>query len=149
MKIFRILLGVMLFMSSFAVNEISAKGKVVPDVYIFGFSASFQDSIVFVTEIQKLDSAWIDTKTKFLMSRENYSYQLKNYLSKTYQMPHRTCIVMFATKKKDIEKKYAQLMNKYVANKKNIKYDVRVLEPKNFKFEYIDMSYDEGYNNAE
>ena len=64
-------------------------------------------------------------------------------------MPHRTCIVMFATKKKDIEKKYAQLMNKYVANKKNIKYDVRVLEPKNFKFEYIDMSYDEGYNNAE
>lgn len=148
MRIKRIVFAVFLLISMCAANVVSAKGQLTPDVYIFGFSASFQDSIVYITEVQKLDSAWIDSKTKFLLSRENYSYQLKNYLNNKLNMAHRTCIVMFATKKKDIEKKYAKLKSKYDSTKNKNKYDIRVLNADMFKFDYIDMSYEENYNDA-
>ena len=48
-------------------TTVEAKVKVAPKMYIFGFSASFKNSIVYFTDIQELDSAWIDTKTKFLL----------------------------------------------------------------------------------
>lgn len=149
MKILRILGVIMLVFSTFMVDGVSAKSKKVPNVYIFGFSASFKDSVVYVTEVQKLDSAWIDSKSKFLLARENYSDQLKNYLNEAYKMPHRTCIVMYATKKKDIEKKYTKLLSKYKSPKNKTNYDIRIVEPEKFKFTYIDLSYDESYNNAE
>lgn len=56
--------------------QTTAKGKMEPR-YVFGFSASFADSTVYFTDIQKLDSTWIDTKSKFLLGREQYSSQLK------------------------------------------------------------------------
>lgn len=148
MKITKFVFAVLLLMSMFTANVVTAKGKITPDVYLFGFSASFQDSVVYITEIQKLDSAWIDSKTKFLLSRENYSHQLKNYLNNKHNLPHRTCIVMFDTKKKDIEKKYSKLKNKYLSTKNENKFDIKVLDSDMFKFEYIDMSYEESYNDA-
>ena len=47
--------------------------------YIFGFAQSFNDSTVYITGVQQLDSAYIQGKGKFLVSRENYSYQLRDY----------------------------------------------------------------------
>ena len=67
-------------MASWTQNT-AAKLKCIPKIYAFGFSASFNDSIVYFTDIQEIDSAWINEKNKFLVSRDNYSYQLKNYLS--------------------------------------------------------------------
>ena len=49
--------------------------------YVFGFASSFNDSTVYFTDIQELDSAWFTSKNKFLIGRENYSYQLRDYLS--------------------------------------------------------------------
>ena len=43
--------------------------------YIFGFASSFNDSTVYFTDVQKVDSAYFTRKSKFLISRENYSYQ--------------------------------------------------------------------------
>ena len=72
--------------------------------HIFGFATSFNDSTVYLTEIQYVDSAYIG-KSNFLFSRENYSYQLQNYL-KSKGIANPTCVTTFAKKQKNIEKKY-------------------------------------------
>lgn len=125
-------------------TNVLAKGKIVPEMYIFGFSASFKDSIIYFTDIQKIDSAWIDSKTKFLLGRDNYAYQLKNYLTKNINNPYRTCVVIFDRKKKEIEKKYAKLRAIYDTSSKMHK-DIRYINNSDFKFECIDMSYEEAY----
>ena len=102
-------------------------------VYLFGFAASFNDSTVYFTEIQELDSAYIDSKTKFLYSRENYSYQLRDHLTEEGAKTP-TCITCFALKRKDIEKKYARLRKKYTANGKFI---VKEVKQPGFRYQAI------------
>lgn len=102
-------------------------------VYLFGFAASFNDSTVYFTEIQELDSAYIDSKTKFLYSRENYSYQLRDHLTEEGAKTP-TCITCFALKRKDIEKKYARLRKKYTANGKFI---IKEVKQPGFRYQAI------------
>ena len=105
------------------------------------FSASFKNPVIYFTDIQVLDSAWIDSKTKFLLERDSYSAQLKDYLTNTTSDPHRTCMVVFSTDKAKAEKKYMKLKNNYTV-KANAKdgYDVKYLSEKDFKFSLIDIS---------
>ena len=79
--------------------------------HIFGFATSFNDSTVYLTEIQYVDSAYIG-KSNFLFSRENYSYQLQNYL-KSKGIANPTCVTTFAKKQKNIEKKYLKMRKRY------------------------------------
>ena len=81
-------------------------------VYMYGFATSFNDSTVYFTTLQEVDSAYIDTKTKFLYSRENYSYQLRDYLA-TQGADNYTCSTIFALNRKAAEKKYAKLRKRY------------------------------------
>lgn len=111
----------------------SAKLKCVPKLYAFGFAASFNDSTVYFTDIQEIDSAWINDKNDFLVSRDNYSYQLKNYFT-SLGLEHRTCVISFALKRKDIEKKYQKMKNKYV---KAGNYDIRSVSTNDFHFTAI------------
>lgn len=111
----------------------SAKNKCVPKVYVFGLAASFNDSIVYLTNIQELDSAWIDDKNDFLANRSDYSYQLKNYFE-SQNINHRTCIVSYALKRKDINKKYQKIKNKYT---KGGNFDIRYINNDDFKFSVI------------
>lgn len=111
----------------------SAKLKCVPKLYAFGFAASFNDSTVYFTDIQEIDSAWINDKNDFLVSRDNYSYQLKNYFT-SLGLEHRTCVISFALKRKDIEKKYQKMKNKYV---KAGNYDIKSVSTNNFHFTAI------------
>ena len=92
-------------------TQMQAKSKMVK-TYVFGFAASFNDSTVYFTDIQELDSTWLNEKNNFLVSRDNYSYQLRDYLA-NQGMPHRTCITCFSPKKKDIYKKYSKISDKY------------------------------------
>ncbi len=106
-------------------------------VYMFGFAASFNDSTVCFTNIQEVDSAYIDSKTKFLYSRENYSYQLRDYLEQqSFDSP--TCITVFAFSRKDIEKKYARMRRRYTDNGKYI-----VKEVSSPDFEYQAIKFEE------
>lgn len=58
-------------------------------LYVYGVATSFNDSTVYITEIQQLDSAWVDTKTGFLYSRNNYSFQLRDHLKANgFATPH-------------------------------------------------------------
>lgn len=121
-----IILLFLILAASFA----SAQNAIVQRIYAYGFSASFQDSIVYFTEIQQIDSAYIQPKTKFLDSRESYSYQLRDYFAGQGDK-NRTCIIVFALERKDIEKKYLKMKNKYI---KSGDFDIRYLTKEQFQF---------------
>ena len=116
----------------------SAKGTVSPQGYMFGFVANFSDSVVYITDIQTVDSVWYDSKSKFLLSRSSYANQLRDYFSEKLNMPHRTCIVVFALNRKDIEKKYLKMKKLYTV--KNVgRYDVKNLNESEFRFTPVKM----------
>ena len=120
-----ILLGITLFLS-LNVQAVKRQTK----VFMYGFAASFNDSIVYITDIQTIDSAWIDSKTGFLYSRDNYSYQLRDFLQRTGG-EHPTCITAFAIKRKDIEKKYLSIKKRYTTKGK---FTIKYIEVKDFQY---------------
>ena len=118
--------------------EASAKLELTDNIYMFGFSASFKDSVIYATDIQNPQGLWIDTKHDYLINRDEYSHQLKVYLAEKLQQENRVCMVFFYTKKKKAEKEYLKLMKKY---KKG--YEIRYLNENDFKFEAIDSDPEE------
>ncbi len=120
-------------------SETQAKRMKAPKMFMFGFSASFQDSIIYMTDVQEVVGAWYDTKTKFLLGRQHYSYQLKDFLATNKQQPNRVCVVMYALSRKEAEKKFIKLRKEYTVKAKG-KYDVKYLTLSEFKFEPVDMS---------
>lgn len=137
MKITRYILATILLLS--IAVEISAREKEVDKVYMFGFAASFNDSTVYFTDIQEVRGAYAAKKTKFLVNRDEYSYQLKGYLQEQgNQYP--TCITCYSYDRKDVEKKYAKLKKKYADNK--ARYIIVDLD--STKFQYRPVTPDEG-----
>lgn len=107
----------------------SAKYK-AQTVYVYGFSASFNDSTVYFTDIQKIDSAYVDSKTTFLYGRAYYSDELSDYLS-TLGLEHPTCITSFSKDLKDIKKKYLKLRKMYL---KDNNYNIKYIKEEDFKY---------------
>ncbi|KAA6345199.1 hypothetical protein EZS27_007226 [termite gut metagenome] len=105
------------------------------EVYIWGISASFTDTIVYYTDIQLVDSIKLD-KHGFLTKREVYSYQLKNYLENEKNIPNRVCMIYFSKRKKSLEKEAAKLLNKYEKNKNVALQRIEISE---FRFTYIGL----------
>ena len=135
MRIFRVL-GVLLLLTLMSI-EGNAKGIECTRVYAFGFSASFNDSIVYFTEIQTIDSAYIEDRTHFLVERQEYSAQLKNYFTSIGQA-NRTCVVIFARSEKEIMKKYLKLRKSYEQPKKgNPRFRVVNVMKDSFRFEAV------------
>lgn len=133
-----ILLAVVLGMTASA----EAKKMPVPKMYVFGMAASFTDSVVVFTDVQELDSAWIDAKSKFLLERDQYSFQLRDYMAEKMQMPHRTCIVFFNQDREKLEKKYVKMRRLYTQSGKGQKqFDLRFLEQSDFKFKDLPSVY--------
>ena len=120
-------------------TEMQAKRVKTSKMYMFGFSASFKDSVIYMTDVQEVEGAWYDTKTKFLLGRHHYSYQLKDYLTNTKQQPNRVCVVMFALTRKEAEKKFIKMRKEYTVKAKGM-YDVRYLTNTEFQFQAVDMS---------
>ncbi len=140
------LMGVMAWMGF---SSIEAKSN-VQKVYVFGFAASFNDSTVYFTDIQEIDSAWVDTKTDFLLAREQYSYQLREYLANHFE-PNRTCITTFALDRKKIEKKYVKMKNRYTKEKytkKHGQFDVKYITTHDFAYKSVaPVNYNDEENN--
>jgi len=120
-------------------TELSAKKKNVQKenkrgtIYMFGFASSFNDSTVFFTDIQQLDSVQFERKTNFLLDRDNYSYQLRDYLASAGE-EHRTCVVSYATDRKKVEKKFLKMRKRYLSKKG---YLLKYLKAEEFAFEVI------------
>ena len=120
------------------VGGATAHPVLVPHLYVFGFAASFNDSTVFITEVQQVDSAWIETKNNFLQDRQAYSYQLRDYLGTQQQLPQRTCIVFYSQKREKLEKKYQKMLRLYTKFKDGLQhFDVRHLTPQDFQFKVV------------
>lgn len=150
MRIVRYFMLTALFIASAHAMSLSAKNITVPKMYMFGFAASFNDSIVHFTDIQALDNVWIDQKTQFMLGRENYSYQLRDFLADKQQMPHRTCVVIYNQDRQKLEKEYLKMKRIYTTGKKKIKKkdqgkiqshnELRMLPSETFTFQVVDMS---------
>lgn len=112
MKKIRILV-LSVFCMSFALASAKNDKEVI---YMFGVSISFNDSTVYFTDIQELDSIELEPKTGFLPHRQHYMYLLKDYLEGTMNVPNRTCMIYFSDKQKSIQKKYDKLKKKMSDN---------------------------------
>ena len=99
-------------------------------LYAYGLATSFNVSTVYITEIQQLDSAWVDAKSGFLYSRDNYSYQLRDHL-KQMGVATPTCITIYATTRKEIEKKYFAMKKRYTTKGR---YDVKYITAHDFTY---------------
>lgn len=114
MKVLRIALALAIV----AISSLAAQAKVEPTTaYIFGFASSFNDSTVYITSVQKVDSVYLSHKNLFLEGRDNYSFQLRDYLESIGE-PKRTCIVMFDRNFKKAEKKWVKLYERYTKKTK-------------------------------
>lgn len=110
----------------------NAKGYRPAKIYMFGFAASFNDSTIYLTDIQTVNAYLVNNRTKFLANREDYSYQLRNYLQSNGLEAYPTCITMFAENEKDATKKYLKLKERYEKSKK--KYSIKSLKDSQFKY---------------
>lgn len=119
------------FVLAFTVCSVfaSKKNRFKP-VYAFGISASFTDSVVYFTDIQVLDSVQLN-KDGFLVNREMYSYQLKNYLEDNQLQQNSTSMIYFSENEKKLSKEAARILNKY---KRNDRVNLLRLESDKFRF---------------
>ena len=140
MKLYKYVIAAAFIVAAIIPTTTAAKGVVVEKVYMFGFAASFNDTIVHFTEIQPLDSVCLDGKTEFLLGREQYSNALRSYLADK-NMPHRTCIVICDKKLNQLQKRYLKMKKLYEGNKKKTnRNDIRIIAASDFQFKPIDKS---------
>lgn len=132
----KILKHALLLIAGLCITTAATAAPKMAKAYLYGFAASFNDSTVYFTNIQTVDSAWYASGTGFLMSRDNYAYQLRDELAKKgFQNP--TAIVCYEKKLKKAEKKYKKLLQRYQNPKKGGHYVVRFLSKDDFKFDAI------------
>ena len=124
-KIFSILFILCFLVPSFSFakggKRKEAKKKIVTEVYVFGVSLSFTDSVAYFTEIQHIDGAVIEDK--FLPNLHLYSYDLKDYMSFEEGMPGRTSFIYFSDKRAKLVKKEQKIKKKLIEeNEKTVRY---------------------------
>lgn len=82
-------------------------------VYMFGVATTFNDSTVFLTDIQQLDSVFL-TKSGIMSERSIYSYQLETYLQTQRERPNATTAVFWATKRKKVERSFIKVRRRFL-----------------------------------
>ena len=94
-------------------------------VFIFGHAMSPTDSTIYVTNIQRIDTAYVQKKKGFLMTRANYSQQLQMLMEQRYGLNDAICTTFFDLDSEKLIKKY----NKLVARiKENKEYKLQLLD---------------------
>ena len=82
---------------------------------------SFSDSIVYFTEIQKVDNVVL--KNGFLPNRQFYAYELKDYMNFKENMPGRISVIYFDEKRSGMEKKEQKIKKRLVEKEgKTVRY---------------------------
>ena len=108
------LLSTLLLVLMLAVGTASAAQKEprVQKVYMFGFGASLTDSLARQTQVQVVDSAWIDAH-KLLVDRMLYSIQLQFYLEQNEGMKNPLCTIYFDTNERKVNKLWHKIKKRY------------------------------------
>lgn len=89
-------------------------GKTKGVVYLFGFSRSFGDSLVYITDLNKVDSLALEKKTRFLPYRYEFSLQFEEYLEGERKLSRQTTCVFFGKSKKKMQKRLAKMKKRYL-----------------------------------
>lgn len=108
----------MMFLAS--ASNVSAAEKCEPELYMFGYAFSFNDSTLYITPIQKVENVWVQQRNGFVIERETYSRQLQSYFEKD-GIKDMTCGISFSKKEKKIIKKFNKLKERYIKKVKHIR----------------------------
>ncbi|MBR1889369.1 MAG: hypothetical protein IJ816_01925 [Alloprevotella sp.] len=102
-----------LFLSFCSIHLYAKKPKVVgQQISLFGVGISLSDSVIYITPIQTIPEATIDSKTGFLDNRAFYSMQLKNFLE-GQGVTNPICTTFFSTDKQKLNKKLGNVTKHY------------------------------------
>lgn len=85
----------------------------VQKVYMFGFAASFTDSIAYQTDVQTVDSAWLEGKNDFLVDRSLYSLQLQYYVESKLKNTNSICAVFYHKSPRKLQKMWNKVKKRY------------------------------------
>ena len=85
-------------------------------VYLFGVATNFNDSTVYLTDVQHLDSIMLNPDGS-LPNYVGYALQLKVHLEGSLDERDQTCAVIYSDKKKNLEKRFLAVRKKYNVNK--------------------------------
>ncbi len=113
------LLGMVQFTAIAAPKEKKDKSERPRRVYMFGAAMGFNDSTVYLTDVQYVDSVIITTDGA-LQNYANYSLQLKVYLEGTLGENHQTCAVIYSDKRRKVENKLSEMRYKYDSHKNKV-----------------------------
>ena len=132
------LLAMLLMLATHA-SLLHAKVEQRP-VYICGYAVNFADSAAYVTEIQCIDTAYVESRNGFLMDRNLYSDQLNYFVKKQFGGKHYTCMVLFDKKQARLQKR-VERMRKRQENDPSVR--LHTIAAADFRFigeQYIDTS---------
>lgn len=82
-------------------------------VYMFGFAASFTDSIAYLTDVQRIDNAWVEGKGDFLVDRSLYSLQLQYFVEGRLKNTNAICSVFYHKKPRKLYKMWTKVRKRY------------------------------------
>lgn len=139
-KIILFSLAIILALTVSAKKEKAVKQPQAPKVqalYLYGMSSSFNDSIVYITDIQKVDSAYLTSKYCLGGIRE-YVAQMNAHFNKTPDS-RRTNTVFFKKDRKKAEKAYLKLRKRYEKQKT----ELTPVAEGDFKFKSVTPSLDD------
>ena len=100
---------------TFTLLASAAKEPKMQPVYIFGFAASFTDSVACQTTVQRVDSAWLDNHG-FLVDRTLYSLQLQMYMEQNEHMANAICSVFFSRSERKMRRLWEKMQRTYEAS---------------------------------
>ncbi len=83
-------------------------------VYLFGVGLNFNDSVVYMTDIQQLNYMKLERKTKFLPYRSDLSQQLKDHLEAVCGKPDETTSIFYDVKRKKAAKRFYKLKKRFL-----------------------------------
>lgn len=83
-------------------------------VYVFGVGTNFNDSVIYLTEINDIHALKLQKKTKFLPFRSEFSLQFREYLEGGNGLQNETCCMFYSEKRKTLAKRYYKLKKRYL-----------------------------------
>lgn len=113
------MIGIVMLSSFSAPKEKKEKIEEPVRVYLYGVSLNFNDSLVYMTDVQYFDSVKIG-KDGSLQNYANYSQQMKIFLESTLGESNQTCAVIYSDNKKKLEKRYVKMRKKFQADKEKV-----------------------------
>ena len=96
MKLYKLLLLIAIFVTNSIVVEAKNDNAKLDTAYIFGFAIPLDGGTIYITDIQKLKVYHENNHSRFLIDRDDYAYQLRDYLTATTKEELPTCVILLS-----------------------------------------------------